>query len=224
VINADGSGDRRIVSAGFPDVVGQPTWSPDGTKIAFRGFNSSEFHAGLWTVKPDGSDPTRVCCGGDGIEGIDVLWPDWSPDGRTILFQNDGGRVSTRGYYRVDADGSGLVKLYPQAPLPSALGEPIWSPDGSRIVFPQSEPGVYGGFSLYATRPDFSDLVRLTGPHPPSGNDTEPDWQPIPAPQRSGFKNSNQFCRAEQAFWGNEFAGRYGSGANAFGKCVSQNH
>jgi hypothetical protein len=54
--------------------------------------------------------------------------------------------------------------------------------------------------------------------------DSSPDWQPIPAPQRGDYKNAAQFCKAEQAFWGEQFASRYGGGANAFGKCVSQSH
>ena len=47
------------------------------------------------------------------------------------------------------------------------------------------------------------------------------DWQTIPGPKRSDYKNSNQFCKAEQAFWGDQFASRYGGGSNAYGKCVS---
>jgi len=51
---------------------------------------------------------------------------------------------------------------------------------------------------------------------------TYPNWQPLPGPRRSDFKNAAQFCEAERDFWGEAFAGRYGGGANAFGKCVSQ--
>jgi len=40
-------------------------------------------------------------------------------------------------------------------------------------------------------------------------------------PNPSDYKNSNQFCKAEQAFWGDQFASRYGGGSNAYGKCVS---
>jgi hypothetical protein len=53
--------------------------------------------------------------------------------------------------------------------------------------------------------------------------DAYPDWQPIPAPKRSDYKNAAQFCKAEQSFWGDQFAGRYGGGPSAYGKCVRQN-
>jgi hypothetical protein len=50
------------------------------------------------------------------------------------------------------------------------------------------------------------------------------DWQPIPGPNRSDFKNAAQFCKAEREFLGESaFAQKYGtngSGSNAFGKCV----
>jgi hypothetical protein len=52
----------------------------------------------------------------------------------------------------------------------------------------------------------------------------DPDWQPIPGPKRSDYKNAAQFCKAEQAFWGDQFASRYGGRADSYGKCVSQNN
>jgi hypothetical protein len=51
------------------------------------------------------------------------------------------------------------------------------------------------------------------------------DWQPIPGPRRSDYKNAAQFCKAERDFFGDAaFTSKYGGGANAHGKCVSQNH
>jgi hypothetical protein len=50
-----------------------------------------------------------------------------------------------------------------------------------------------------------------------------PAWQPIPGPKRSDYKNAAQFCKAEHAFWGDQFASRYGGRADSYGKCVSQN-
>jgi Tol biopolymer transport system component len=215
VIKTDGSGDTGIVGNGFPDTAIHPTWSPDGKKIAFSGANFGDSRTGLWTVKPDGSDPIRICCD----EGIFISKPDWSPDGKAILFRNPVGSFSARGYYRVSPDGSGLVKIL--SPTDPSAEEAAWSPNGTRIVFAQEVAGE--ARSLFTTSADGSGLSRLTGPHPLT-DDTDPDWQPIPGPERSDFKNANQFCKAEQAFWGTEFAGPYGGGANAFGKCVSQNH
>jgi hypothetical protein len=51
----------------------------------------------------------------------------------------------------------------------------------------------------------------------------QPDWQPIPGPQRSDYKNAAKFCKAEHDFLGEDaFRVKYGGGANAYGKCVSR--
>ena len=54
------------------------------------------------------------------------------------------------------------------------------------------------------------------------------DWQPVPGPKRSDYKNAAQFCKAERDFLGEEgFGKKYatnGTAANANGKCVGQNH
>jgi hypothetical protein len=62
--------------------------------------------------------------------------------------------------------------------------------------------------------------VRLTT----SGHDGGLDWQAIPAPKRSDFKNPAKFCKAERAFLGDgAFAQKYGGGADAHGRCVAGN-
>jgi hypothetical protein len=66
---------------------------------------------------------------------------------------------------------------------------------------------------------DGTDVFRLTnGP----GSDYDPDWQH--GPSRSAYKNAAAFCKAERAFWGDQFASRYGGGKHAYKRCVSQNH
>jgi dipeptidyl aminopeptidase/acylaminoacyl peptidase len=54
-----------------------PTWSPDGSQIAFD-------RAGvIWVMNSDGSDETSLGVGGEN--------PAWSPDGTRIAFQTFGG-------------------------------------------------------------------------------------------------------------------------------------
>jgi TolB protein len=60
VVRADGSGLHRINDDGF-----EPSWSPDGTRIAFlRDYGFAEL--GLYTMARDGSDVRRV-------EGVFVM-------------------------------------------------------------------------------------------------------------------------------------------------------
>jgi hypothetical protein len=89
---------------------------------------------------------------------------------------------------------------------------PDFSPDGQRLV-------LLADADIYTVDADGSDAVRLTA---------DPEWELAavwqPSPKRSLFRNTAEFCKAERAFWGDQFASRYGGGGNAYGKCVSQNH
>ena len=93
--------------------------------------------------------------------------------------------------------------------------EAAWSPDGRYLVVAMYQLGM--SVIELATR-------RGTGiPYPPEdgmahiGN---PDWQAIPAPRRSDYKNAAAFCNAERDFFGVEwFRQRYKN----YGGCVSSN-
>lgn len=266
VINADGSG---LVSVGpppedpepaFPRFVDNPTWSPDGARIAYEKNEVICAHScvirplGIFTIVSDGSDETQLTGGGhnpswspDGnkiaydtsnglFPGGDILVvnadgsgqdnltettgndehePNWSPDGTKIVF--------TRGFLIVDQgdvdvirpDGTSLGSLVGGAAIDRM---PAWSPDGSKVVFRSERNG--GG--LYTVNTDGTGITRL----PDSGpDDYYPDWQPLVGPRRADFKNASHFCKAERAFLGDaRFAAKYGGGANAHGKCVSQNN
>ena len=208
VTNADGTNDRELCCG--RENAGEPTWSPDGTKIAFtHSARAFQRPLSLWTVNADGSGATRICC-----DGLSLDTPDWSPDGGTILFR------SGSSYYGVNPDGTGLRTIY-TSPSGTTLFQGAWSPDGKRIVFAQAD-GLSEGSAIYTMKTDGSDRVQVS-PTPSASFESFglPSWQPIPAPQRSDYKNGAKFCEAERDFWGEDFAERYGGGTNAYGKCVS---
>ena len=93
--------------------------------------------------------------------------PDWSPDGRKIVFQRGKAFVSV---YSIGSDGSGLRRLT-KGSRPFDTG-PSWSPDGTRIVF------AHGG-DLWAMRPDGSGRRDLTNTKGLSKTEDTPDWQPV---------------------------------------------
>ena len=97
VVNADGSGLRRITPWGATSSGG--SWGVQGS-IVFAGPNRT-----LWTVRPDGADLRRM--------SIDVpgrpFQPRWSPDGSEMTLG-----IRTAGQtdiYTMSADGSGLTKI-----------------------------------------------------------------------------------------------------------------
>ena len=93
----------------------------------------------------------------------DPLHPDWSPDGRTIVFEwdlpDDAGAVTAF----VDADGGNLRTLEPSVCID---GQPSFSPDGERIVYESYNCDVDD--ALYSRAVDGSDAQRIT-PVGPNG-------------------------------------------------------
>jgi Tol biopolymer transport system component len=84
----------------------------------------------LFTIRPDGTEKRRIVY----VKGSDAEYPDWSPDGRKIVFQLDtkndrrGCRVAL-----VNADGTGLTNL--SRGIHGCDGQPAFTANGRRIVF-----------------------------------------------------------------------------------------
>jgi Tol biopolymer transport system component len=87
-------------------------WSPKGDRLAYVAGGD------IYVVKPDGTGGRRLTHGPG-----NSLSPQWSPDGKSIVFERLRGRHSD--VYVVGADGSGL------RPLTRAAGKnggPVWQP------------------------------------------------------------------------------------------------
>ena len=107
-----------------------PTFSPDGTQIAYIDGLGDNRHS-LRVVNADGGDLHVLI---DNIEAYRISGLVWSPDGTRLAF----GRRISDGIYTIGADGSGLTLVIPDGV------NPHWSPDGSRISFDR-EPLAGGG-------------------------------------------------------------------------------
>jgi len=120
-MNADGSDQTRITNNNFQDSF--PSYSPDGTRLAFTTNRDGDFE--IYTMNPDGTGVERVT----NSPGEDAH-PTWSPDGTQITFHSR--RTGGLEIFRVDADGGNPVRVTQEGGFKFF---PVWSPDGKRIAF-----------------------------------------------------------------------------------------
>ncbi|MCE7960019.1 MAG: hypothetical protein DYH06_19085, partial [Acidobacteria bacterium ACB2] len=127
------TGERRLLSG--RDAM-QPSWSPDGRRVAFWGLEEASSARDLFTVAADGSQSAQ----GAAVRLVDdppVDWsPVWSPDGRSLLFSST--RGGTMNVWRIAVDGATGRPLGAPQPVtvPSSwAGFLSASSDGRRLAF-----------------------------------------------------------------------------------------
>jgi len=165
-MNADGSGLQRV-NRDHDSFESEPTWSPDGTQIAFisnRQITENTFDGrfNIFIMDAQGGDQYLLTDFGGSNSS-----PDWSPDGSLIVFQST--VDENLEIYAINPDGSNLVNLTQN---PASDYTPAWSPDGTRIAFVSDRNGNEDIFVMDA---DGSNVMQLTTT--PS-YDKAPSWSP----------------------------------------------
>ena len=144
-MNGDGSDVRRLTNLPGPD--GGPFFSPDGSKIVFRGRHPEagteldDYFAllkkALW--RPAALDVFVMNRDGSNLRQVTNLgganWaPFFTPDGKKIIFASNmkdprGGNFDL---YLINLDGTGLEQITFSETFD---GFPMFSPDGKKLVF-----------------------------------------------------------------------------------------
>lgn len=132
IMNPDGSQARSLTPA--MDSLNErfPVWSPDGSAIAFLSNRHAPGRArpAIFVMNADGTSAWKV--GPDSVPYQGA--PDFSPDGRQIVFSGgglEGGPLKTD-LYLMDLYGGNVQRL---TQLDGFVACPRWSPDGERILF-----------------------------------------------------------------------------------------
>ncbi|WP_419950708.1 hypothetical protein [Candidatus Palauibacter sp.] len=146
VANADIVREIRI--EGFEvGAIYTPTWSPDGTRIAFSG--QSRGFTDLYVLDVETERVTRLTA-----DPFADLQPAWSPDGRSLAFTTD--RYTTdldllvAGPYQVavlDLE-SGEIQGLPGFDDQFRNYNPQWSPDGRNLYFVSDHDGIANLYRL----------------------------------------------------------------------------
>jgi Tol biopolymer transport system component len=180
-VRTDGSHFQRLL---YAYILGLG-YSPNGRRIVFSGLpRGSHGQVSIWTVRRDGSDLRRLTHPrGYGVDES----PDWSPDGRHIVFahcglDSDRGCVGNEFIYSMRPDGSHKRRLH------RGFSSLSVSPTGERIALSVGEGYYFDAFcgDIYTIKHDGSGRRFLTHNcvdyhHTGTGGSAgSPNWQPIP--------------------------------------------
>jgi WD40-like Beta Propeller Repeat len=152
-IAPDGSSRVDLTTAG-DGFEYSPSYSADGERIAFIHTEPGNSDGQVWVMNADGSAQTQLTAG---TEDAADLSPEFSPDGRQIVFDRYNGVADTE-IWIMNADGSGQTQL---TDTPESSRDPSFSPDGSRIVFTRNSP-IRMATEVWVMNADGSNEERLT--------------------------------------------------------------
>ncbi|HWW88686.1 MAG TPA: S9 family peptidase [Vicinamibacterales bacterium] len=167
-----------------------PSWSPDGSRIAFASDRSDKRQ--IYLINPTAGEADALTTADSAPDGVDSFA--WSPDGKTIAFTATEPKSSTikdrekkYGEFQVVDHDYRLAQLFlldvttrAIRPLTHAayhVGSFEWSPDSRNLAFDHRanpSPGASGSadISIVGTDGVVRDLVTQAGP------DFRPVWSP----------------------------------------------
>jgi Tol biopolymer transport system component len=147
--NSDGTGVVTLTDSIPPS--DEPTWSPDGTKIAYIAYGNND----IYVMNANGTNKTNLT----NSMGVSEANPSWSPAGKIVYERSSQ-------IWIMNADGSNQMQ-FAGITQPSPTG-PTWSADGTKIAFSS-------GGEIWKINADGTNEQRVTTN---ATADTDPSWSP----------------------------------------------
>jgi Tol biopolymer transport system component len=138
----NGSGLRRLTST--PAAARNPSWSPDGLKIAFDSDTMP------YVINADGTGQKQLA-------NTFAVAPTWSPRGDALAYRSLNGSIGV-----MNPDGAGRRQIVGLNSGESALFQ-SWSPDGGRIAFVGYSRDVVSMYVVRSTGNDLRSIVDDVG-------------------------------------------------------------
>ena len=186
IANADGTDPHRVTRS--PEMEFDPSWAPDGRRLAYRHQSGDDDSTEIYVVDADGSDARNLT-----RNDVADWGPDWSPNGQTIVWNSAVGTFGFGFYaYTMQPDGSHVRRI-----AKHYVEYPAWSPDGTQIAFMAQEPGAVGtnpDYNIFVMDRDGSHVRRLTAT---PGSDGWPAWSPDGS--RIVFSSTRDDCSISEA-------------------------
>ena len=186
LVSTSGGTPVRLTTAKKSD--NQPRWSPDGKWIAF--VSAREDRPQIWLIRPTGGEAEKLTSAKSGVQAFQ-----WSPDGTRIAFVAVRDSTAEEEKRAKEKDDAAVVdrdfrfthlwvidlasrKTTEVVKGDYQLGDPRWSPDGSRIAYvttptPKADDGSLSDIYILDVAAGTSrKLVDNPGP------DLAPRWSP----------------------------------------------
>lgn len=170
-MKADGSDRRQLTNWLWDDY--QPEYTVDSNHIIFAS-NFGGLVSALWIMDTNGAHKRRLTAAPLEAGGADM-----SPDGKHMVFYSQQNTARPMSVWIANTDGTNLRRL--TRPKDLVALDPVYSPDGTKIVFHGGSISTSNAVDLFTMNPDGSGVQRVaTGLMLPGtcdhGNCLTPDW------------------------------------------------